>query len=399
MTMLLVSTGRRHVPFSEPSGYFHTIDLQKREILRTSLPIEPVYRQYDDNPRGGLRGCRGIALGEGEVALSNSSVVFRYDPHWNLLGTITHPSCAGIHDITYQDESLWVTGTRADFLLQFDLAGRLIRHHDMRRSSPAIKSLGWRVPVLLSAEEIEGGVVDFRDPRTHDREAHNRAHINGVCVLPDGRVLASLGLVMSGLHSNLIRVKVALAHIGLWDPILSLNQWIKTLLKKTHDVNSGLIVQPVKGQSAVLLIDPDGDHSQVIKLEHIRVPSHSLMTMPDGTIIYLNTSEGEVIHYSIQSSEVLSSTKVTDGFLRGVDQIADDLIVLGSSQELLIFDLKARRVLSKFTITTDTNEAVYDVIELSGEFALPPVSFEAHFQETIGYPSSAIVMGRHVATG
>jgi hypothetical protein len=391
MTTILVSTGRRHVPFSEPSGYLHSIDIEQQTILRTSLPIEPAYREFDDNPRGGLRGCRGIAIGDDEIAIANSSIIFRYDSHWNLLGAITHPSCAGIHDILYQDDSIWVTATRSDLLIQFDLSGQLIKHYYLRDPSPALQALKWRAPILLKAKDIEGGRLDLRNPKTHDREAHNRVHINGVCMLPDGEIIASMGLIMSGFHTNLIRAKVFLSHIGLWDYFITINKQIQRVLRRGKNMHSNLVVQPVKGQSAVVRIDPQRNHTLVFASKDMTVPSHSLMTMPDGTIIYLNTTEGKVIHFNLTTHEIISSTKVTDGFLRGATHLGNGFLALGSKQEILLFDLEARRIQTKMKFTADINEAVYDIKMLPEHYLLPPDSLEAHFRSTTGFNAQDIV--------
>jgi len=58
MTILLVSTIRRHIPYTEPSGFLYTIDLKQERILRRCHIIEPAFREVDNNPRGGLRGSR-----------------------------------------------------------------------------------------------------------------------------------------------------------------------------------------------------------------------------------------------------------------------------------------------------------------------------------------------------
>ncbi|MCJ7661096.1 MAG: hypothetical protein MUO67_18260, partial [Anaerolineales bacterium] len=117
MTALLVSTVRRHTSATDPSGYLYVVDLDRKRAIQRSTIIEPPYHEFDTNLRGGMRGCKGIAIREDQVVISNYSVIFRYDPEWNLLGTFTHPSCAGVHDIMFQGETLWVTSARTDILM------------------------------------------------------------------------------------------------------------------------------------------------------------------------------------------------------------------------------------------------------------------------------------------
>ena len=98
-TRFLISTVRRHTPPEEPSGYIYLVDYAARQVVQRCSIIEPAFREEDDNPRGGMRGGKGISVRPDQIALANFSRIVRYDPQWNILGEISHPSCAGIHDI------------------------------------------------------------------------------------------------------------------------------------------------------------------------------------------------------------------------------------------------------------------------------------------------------------
>lgn len=389
--MLLVSTGRRHVPIHEPSGYLYTIDLESQQVLQRSYIIEPAYRELDNNPRGGMRGSKGIAIREDQIALSNHSMIFRYDPKWDLLGVITHPSCAGIHDITYQNDTLWVTSARSDLLIQFDLSGRWMRHFYVRDPSEALEAIGWKAPVLLTTAEIVNGKIDFRDPRTHELEVYNRAHINGVCVLSNGDILVSLGLLAGSARVNLLRAKVFLARLGVWDSLLKMNRTVRNAMGMKRDIHTDLVVQPAKGQSVVLRIASDGAHALSLVFPSMTVPSHSLLALPDNTAIYLNTTAGTVNHFQPYTGEILSSMKVTDGFLRGVVRLYDGTLVLGSMGELITYDVLLGRVLSRMVITTDPNESVYDIKILPSNFNSPPPSLIDNFKEAVGVSAETII--------
>jgi hypothetical protein len=121
MTRLLVTSIRRHTPHTEPSGFVYLIDAEKGRVLQRSTMLEPAYRAADTNPRGGMRGGRGISVRPDQIAIANASVIYRYDPQWNLLGIISHPSAAAIHDIHFHEERLWLTAARNDLVMQFDL--------------------------------------------------------------------------------------------------------------------------------------------------------------------------------------------------------------------------------------------------------------------------------------
>ena len=390
MTTLIVSTVRRHTPSDEPSGYIHAVDLEKSQVVQRSNIIEPAYREVDDNPRGGMRGSKGITLREGQIALSNFSMVFRYDPQWNLLGVISHPSCAGIHDILFDENSLWVTSARTDTLMHFDLDGNLMDQVYIRGDRSILKSLDWRVPVLLNDDDIRSGRIDFRDPRSHEKESYDRAHLNSICVLPDGDVLVSLGFVFGMEFANLLRLKIFLVKMGIWSPLMAINNQLRNWVgKKDKNTDKTLIVHPAQAKSAIVRISSNGNHEICFSLPGMTAPSHSLLSMSDGTAVYLNTTDGSLVHFNTGSGDILSSTKITDGFLRGVTKLSEETLIVGSKGELMVFDLPNRRVEKRIRISDDSHEAVYDVKVLPPEYLLPPLDFQQHFAEETGFKDAA----------
>ena len=119
--------------------------------------------------------------------------------------------------------------------------------------------------------------------------------------------------------------------------------------------------------------------------------SHSLLVLPDDNVIYLNTSSGEVVHFNPLTRLVFSSTKVTDGFLRGVTSLDKRCLLLGSRGELIRFDLPNLKVEGRVKLTEDANEAVYDVKVLPRHYDLPPDSLERHFEQTVGTTAEEVI--------
>lgn len=379
MTRLLITTVCRNTPHTQPSGYIYLIDLENQRVLQRSVLIEPPYRALETNPRGGMRGGKGISIRPDRLAIANSAAVFHYDPAWNLLGVFSHPSCSAIHDIAFQGDTLWVTSARTDLLFQFDLTGALLNHYNLRQPSPALDRLGWKPPQLLSREQILQGKIDFRNPKTHDELTFDRAHVNSVCFLSSDQVLVSLGQIVNADLAITLRLKVLLMRLGLWPGILSANRRLSSFLKLKKDLHSDLVVRPAKARSAVVRISPDGAHQLCLEITEVNTPSHSLLVLPDDSALYLNTHLGHVVHFDPQNGQIRSSTKVTDGFLRGLAALPDRTYVMGSKGELIIFDLNACQVINSFKFTADPKESVYDAKVLPPHYALPPASFEEHF--------------------
>ena len=389
MSRFLVSTVRRRCPADEPSGYIYVVDVHKCQVLQRCSIVEPLYRELDNNPRGGMRGAKGISVRPDQIALANFSFIARYDPQWNLLGTISHPSCAGVHDIQYDGEALWVAAARADLLLRFDLSGKLEKYFYLRQPSPAIAELGWRPPVLLDGDQILRGQTDFRHPLNVEKETYDRAHVNSMCRLPDGDMLVSLGFVFDDQYASLLRLKNQLIRWGIWPAFKAINRGVRRALgKKGRNMDQNLVVKPAKAQSAIVRIKPNGERSLTLKLKDITAPSHSLLALDDGSAAYLNTTDGTLLHIDPQNRNLRSATRIaTDGFLRGVTTLDKSRLLVGSRGELITFNLADKVVEERQQLTADPNEAVYDIKELPEHYELPPISFAEHFTQQTGLKS------------
>src|SRR4051794_21297148 len=106
MELVLVTTTHRHCRPGQPSGYLYTVDLARRQVVGQCPMIEPPHIEADPNPRGGMRGAKGIALHGDEVYLANASAIYRFNASWEITGCISHPSCASIHDLVIRDGTL-----------------------------------------------------------------------------------------------------------------------------------------------------------------------------------------------------------------------------------------------------------------------------------------------------
>ena len=108
MTRLIIGSAHRVVPSSQLSGFLYIIDLESRSVLKKTEGIDPPFRDFDINPRGGMRGMRGIAARSGEVALANYSSIFFFDPNWNLTRVLSHPVCSSIHELILMGRMFWL---------------------------------------------------------------------------------------------------------------------------------------------------------------------------------------------------------------------------------------------------------------------------------------------------
>lgn len=124
MNKVIITTSIREASADAVSGRLFVVDINQQRILQTTTGIEPPHRERDVNPRGGMRGMRGLGIYNDELAVAIFSAVLFFDCSWNFLRAATHPSVAGIHEIFYAKDGVWVTSTANDMLVRFDHADR-----------------------------------------------------------------------------------------------------------------------------------------------------------------------------------------------------------------------------------------------------------------------------------
>jgi hypothetical protein len=137
-----------------------------------------------------------------------------------------------------------------------------------------------------------------------------------------------------------------------------------------------MIIQAAKGYSAVARIDKDLNVRLVMHFFGSSVPSHSVRELKDGSGIYLNSTDGELIHFSLENGEIYWRDKLGSKFLRGARELPDGTLLLGDGSSFLHYDLKNHALLSKHKFTDETAPSVFDFCPLPDDFALPPVSFQ-----------------------
>ena len=394
MTKLIISTVHRHASFSESSGFLYVVDLDGRETLIRTPFVEPPMREFDRNPRGGMRGCRGIVLNQDHAFISNFSMVVHFDSQWNVLRVISHPSCSGIHDIFISYDTVWVTSTSNDLLIQFNNAGDLIHFINLRDHSLWPDKLNWKPRLLNSHDDIVRGKTDFRNPKYFNPVTYNVAHVNSVCTLNSGDMLVSLGRISGIRYRLLLQLQHWLIQRGWWyilkDTINKIE--VKGYSKKDVPRDDQVLLQRIRGTSVVQRLTNDGSIFTCLLLCNMTIPSHSLFKLAEEAIIYLNSSRGHVINFNPLTGEILFDKKISNGFLRGITSVNDNLLVLGNRREIILFDLQSRSVVDRMEFTQEVNESVFAIQVIPSHFVLPPSNLSQHIYDQTGCSSSSALL-------
>src|SRR5437764_6835434 len=116
------STVVRTAPLDQ-GGELVKLDWRRKEVLGR-VPIFPTNPPVEDpNPRGGTRGGRGILVNEREVYVASYHSLHVFDHELRPTRTVTNPLFAGIHEIAWDGDGIWVSSTRLDGAVKVSPAG------------------------------------------------------------------------------------------------------------------------------------------------------------------------------------------------------------------------------------------------------------------------------------
>jgi hypothetical protein len=133
---VIASSVIRSTHQGESHGGVYLVDLEKgafKQVIDWNLAA------IDWRGRGADRGLRGIAFYQGNVYLAASDEVFVYNRHFNRLESFRNRYLKHCHEIFIHGDTLFLTSTGFDSILEFDLRrqqfvrGWCVRHGPILR--------------------------------------------------------------------------------------------------------------------------------------------------------------------------------------------------------------------------------------------------------------------------
>jgi uncharacterized membrane protein len=299
-----------------------------------------------------------------------------YDKNWNPINYVWNPICAGIHDIELRNNSVWVTSSRNDLLICLDFNGNILQYYDIRNFHEINEHSAIKIKPFLDEDQILNSTINFRDPRTHDHSVTDMLHINSLAFLGNGDILLSCGLFRFVDDYLFHRINNTLKR-SIFSQILPsvYRLYKRSFHKKEISSFEALPISNKSTHSLLLKITNQGVITPNIRIDHCKVPSHSVRILKDKSAIYLNSTSGELIHFDPEKGAIFSKTFVGKMFLRGARELIDGSILLGDNDYLIHFDMVKKQVLSRTNISPNSSEAVFDINILPEGFKLPPESF------------------------
>jgi hypothetical protein len=355
---IAVTSAVRHAGSADFSGFFRVVDLDSGRVTAKAPIPESAWRADDPNPRGGVRGAKGVSAYGERLVVANSERLFVFDTSWRLVGELTHPLMGAVHDVLAREDGVWATCSACDLLLKLDWGGQPVESWNWRSEPALVSALGFD---SLPAFDPE---VDHRDPRMAQKGVHNVVHLNAVAPAGDALLLMFGRIVDPGLVKRRLRkaaIARALSRIGISRPLPT---------KPTPVPASTL-----PGSSfAIVELSAGGMPELILRRTGITVPNHNVDAL-GNEIVYLDSNGGRLVVVGRDGIErKAAAVPGSPSFARGLARIADRTYLVGSQAPLALHavDLDAGSVVASVELDGEPNESVYGLEVVPEAFAAPP---------------------------
>lgn len=167
----------------ESHGGVYLVDLETEGVQQV---IDWDRSAIDWEGRGGDRGLRGIAFWNDLVYLAASDEIFIYDRHFQPHGSIRTEYLKHCHEIFIAHDTLYMTSTGFDSIIQYDMEEARHGHvftFRTTRTHRALKRIGLRLMPRISVS-----------PPDTPPTAQDTSHLNSVVVEKDTMFIAGTRL-------------------------------------------------------------------------------------------------------------------------------------------------------------------------------------------------------------
>jgi hypothetical protein len=331
MRVLATSVVRESLRGKRRSGFIYDIDWDSGRVEHSLAVPEPQFPESDDNPRGGVRGGRGVAVTDAGIVVANYDTLHVYDESWNPVDVLSHELFVGLHEIDWDGSHVWATATAIDAVLRVGLDGTV--------------TVGWdpheqhrRFGLRPRPHALDGSV----DYRRRGAPKIDQCHVNGVAQL-NGTTVVNCGLVRTR-------------------PSLPTRAWRRTR-RRLHLGQPRENGRRNSGSSMVVALDGTPEAASVLlKLRDHDFPTHNGQLLAEGRVAVNDTTENTLRVYSLANgapTETLA-VKVPGTWLRGLEPVTADHVLVGSAPaQVMLVDVTTGAIEASVRLSDDPHEAVH----------------------------------------
>ena len=323
MRVIATTVVRESIKGRQRTGYVYDVDWDARAVTRR-LPVpDPSFPESDDNPRGGVRGGRGVAVTRHGIVVANYDTFHLFDDEWGALDSFSGPLFVGMHEIEWDGERLWTTATAIDALLTVGLEDR---RTDVAWD-PHESELGRRAGLARREHPLDGSV----DYRRRGAPLVDRCHLNGVAGR-DGALIVNCGLIQ---------------------PSAGAGARVRRLLGRGR----------ADGRSVVVRLGPEGAAETLLELRDHDLPTHNGQLVGDALVAVNDSTENTFRVFDSATGAKRFDLRVPGSWLRGMEPVDARRVLVGSAPaRLVLIDLEERAVTAELPLSDDPNEAVHGLV-------------------------------------
>ncbi len=306
---VLVTEVIRSTHMGQFHGGAHLVNLESGESRKVLSWDDG---SIDFEGRGGMRGLRGIAFHNNEIYIAATDELFVFDQDFKQRRSFPCANLTQCHEICTNGETLLITSTKRDAILEFDLTTQAFTVGHLLIGKPVQKQVKRKI-----VTEIEYRTEQFDPHADNGPPIRDLFHINNVFA-ENGKVF------LGGVRLNDV---LELSPDGTTRSMGKVPDW-------THNARpfrTGLLYNSTEADAVVW-----GDKSGKA-LVSLKIPKY-----PDAQLVNAN----------------LPRDIARQGFGRGLCVTDDGLIVTGSSPSTIaVHDPVARKTIKKVNLTMDVRHA------------------------------------------
>jgi hypothetical protein len=337
MRVIATTVVRESIRGKQRSGFIYDVDWDAQEVQRR-LPVpEPSFPQSDDNPRGGVRGGRGVAVTKHGIVVANYDTLHIYDDDWKLLDDFSHPLFVGTHEIDWDGEHIWTAATGIDAVLKVSLDGSATVAWDPHEPDAA-RLLG----VRRRPHPVDGSV----DYRIREAPLIDQCHINGV-TRHNGSTVVNCGLIRPTRpwRSRMWRRASTRAKAALRLP--------EREKAGPRHAGRSMVVRADEGEAVEVLVELGGHD----------FPTHNGQLLDDRRVAVNDSSNNSVRVFSIGDRRELTNVRIPGTWLRGMEPVDGSRLLVGTAPAtIMLLDVESGEVEGRLQLSENPNEAIHGLV-------------------------------------
>ena len=336
MNLVATTVIRHSVVGQEATGQLLEIDWTRGAIV-AAMPVPlPLFPSSNSNPRGGLRGGRGVKFRNGLCYVANYDTIHVYDRAWNRVDAISHPLATDIHEIDLDDEGLWLSCSRYDLALKLSYRGDLLAHWHISDAPGLMRRLG----IVVAPLPLD------HDYRQHLPEGLDHTHLNNVQIGENGSLIVHLGHVHpQDLPRRMLR--------RLLPPPGFKAHGLGRLRRQAYEIAHG------SASYIVRLSGPGLARAEILARYPALRPNHNGMLLADGRCAVASERK-ELVVGEAGARRPRHRVPLPAQWVRGLTQIDQQRLLVGIAPcGILEVDLASGSVVRQLSLSDHPNEALH----------------------------------------